>query len=97
MEDRNLYVGDVVVYVDEHGVKSNALVLAVWGEQKSVSGEYPCINLVHVSVNKDKTDPNGRQTEKPTSVVHKDQNSAPGFYWMFADEKVTPYKAPNQK
>jgi hypothetical protein len=97
MEDRNLYVGDPVVYVDEHGRKSNALVLAVWGNQKSVAGNYPCINLVHVSINPDKTDPNGRQTEKDTSVVHKDVTSAPGFYWMFPDEEATPYGVPNQK
>jgi hypothetical protein len=41
----------------------------------------PTINLVYVSTDEQKTDNYGRQIERRSSVVHKSNQGAPGYYW----------------
>lgn len=41
----------------------------------------PCINLVYVVSDESKTDSYGRQIERKTSVQHRSQTTAHGFYW----------------
>lgn len=53
---------------------------------EAVDGYVPCINLVFVSGDGDRTDGYGRQIERETSLVHRDQQSAAGQYFRFADE-----------
>src|SRR6266540_3437971 len=49
-----------------------------------------CINVVYVSSNEDKTDPNGRQIERLCSLQHESavQNmTVPGRFYRMTDEK----------
>jgi len=56
-----------------------------------VSVQIPCINVVHVSGNIDKQDPYGRQIERDaTSVVHKGDSTAHGYYFRWPDEEPNP-------
>jgi hypothetical protein len=50
---------------------------------------WPCVNLVVVSDNESAQDQYGRQIdERHTSIVHWTDNSAQGYCFRFADEKV---------
>lgn len=49
-------------------------------------GSEPGCNLVFVSSDGHRLDDCGRQTEIKTSVVHKGQQVAHGFYWCWPDE-----------
>jgi hypothetical protein len=69
--------GTPVDYYDEHAQRHDALVTIDWGSQETAGS----INLVFVSSDKTKEDSYGRQIERATSVVHKNQQSAPGNYW----------------
>lgn len=82
-------VGDSIVFVDSHGVDHDALVTAVHGEAREIqmygSNEKiwwePCINLVFVSTDENKTDPYGRQLERHTSVGHQSTSTAHGMFY----------------
>lgn len=69
-------VGQAVRFVNEHGIEQDALVTEVWGDVN------PGINLVFTSLNKEKSDNYGRQTERHSSVVHKSSQPAHGMYWF---------------
>jgi hypothetical protein len=78
MSDPNTpVVGDAVVYTDPVGVEHVALVTAYWG------GDRPngALNLVYVSSDDSKRDPNGRQIERDTSVSRQSENTAHGRHW----------------
>lgn len=66
MEEEVLQVGDVVIYKDEVGVDHNALVTVVHGNTSQ-----SCINVVYLSDDPAKRDPNGRQIERASSVQRK--------------------------
>ena len=83
---KELNVGDVVVYCDPKGNDHNALVTAVWTPM--------CINLVLVSPDDSKRDDYGRQIERQTSMNHVSQSEVHGFYWRLSHEDKNPYKAP---
>lgn len=68
-------VGDIVSYYDSYGREHKALVTNVFGENK------PAINVVYVSDDENRTDTFGRQIERQTSVVHRDNQYAHGMYW----------------
>lgn len=78
-------VGDRVVWVDAVGEQMPALVSAIWG-----TGENPCINVVFVSRDETRTDTYGRQIERQTSVVHKSNQAAHGWYWMHEGDVPNP-------
>ena len=95
-EAKKLGVGQHVRYCDPDRRWFDALITAVHGEPqvyRLASEEqdrlhYPCINLVFVVGNQDQQDQYGRQTEKPTSVMHYDGgNAASGFFWCFPEEE----------
>ena len=76
--------GDHVHFIDQEGYIRNALVTAVWspGEDRMAS-----INLVVVHKDKSRMDTYGRQIDRnSTSVPHKTQQAAPGYYWKWLDE-----------
>lgn len=82
---RKIQNGDVVQYVDAHGVEHNALVTAAWG-QNGVNDYYPevgmlAINIVYVCQNAGARDQWGQQLIHESSVVHRAQQSAHGKYW----------------
>lgn len=81
--NRNLSVGQAVIFVDSHRVDHPALVTNVW---KDFGGGYPGCNVVFVSADESKTDPYGRQVERATSVAHQSQNSARAMCWRYDDE-----------
>lgn len=90
--ERIFNVGQPVIYVDEHALPRPALITAIHGDEYEHEGvkHYPCVNLVFASADTDKTDPYGRQIERETSVVHKLEQSAHGFYFMWTDEEPNP-------
>ena len=90
MDDRveEVEVGTPVVFCDSTGNDHNALITANWG--------HGCVNLLHVSSDKEKQDSYGRQIERVTSLNHVSDSDVHGFYWRFADEEPNPYKPPKK-
>jgi hypothetical protein len=86
MADREVAVGDTVVWHESDGLALKAIVTAVWNPT--------CINLVIVSRDTAKTDQYGRQIERRTSCSHKGNMTVHGFYWRFEDEEPNPYVPP---
>lgn len=76
MDEQVLQVGDIVTYKDEHGVDHNALVTIVHGNTTQ-----SCINVVYLSSDETKRDPNGRQIERASSVQRKSEYTAHGRYF----------------
>ena len=75
--------GQSVIYCDHQGIQHDALVTTCWGEtsfEDDGTGA-PCINIVYVSKQEGKTDSNGQQLERDSSVVHKSNQTAPGNWW----------------
>lgn len=85
--------GDVVIYVDEHSKRHNALLTCVHGEaamypdhtkDDGSKREYqPSVNLLFVTGDESKTDPYGLQNERESSVVHSGDQGAHGNYWEY--------------
>lgn len=93
--ERELKVREtVVIYIDERRRETPALLTAVWGEPRHFESEegpktdYPCVNLVFVSMDPDCQDSYGRQIARDTSCVHWTNSSAIGCCWRFMDEVV---------
>lgn len=84
MEPEDVSVGDHVLFTDERRRVRDALVVAVW---PNMSGEDtpPGVNLVTVAADEDREDEYGRQTERPSSIVHEEAQSAPGNYWSLPE------------
>ncbi len=91
---KSLKVGDTCKFHDTSGRSLNALVTCVHGDDWENC--IPCINLTFVSPDKNRQDANGRQTEHASSVGHKSNAGASGYYWRFDDEEPIPYKPPAQ-
>jgi len=81
-----LSVGCHVIYTDENFIDHDALVTAIWGEPDGK----PCVNLLYASLDKNRQDQYGRQIERPTSVVHMQDNQARGYCWRFPGEERLP-------
>lgn len=96
-EERQVHVGDVIVYTDEHYKDHNALVTIVWGEHHPGTDDWPALNLVHASGDPSKEDPYGRQIERPTSIPHVSGQQAPGVCWRFPDEEKPVYQEPAER
>ena len=79
-------IGQRVVYVDKYGKPRDALVTQWWHQSKEVPDSDASVNLVFISSDVQKDDTYGRQLERETSVVHKSNQSAHGFYWCWPDE-----------
>jgi hypothetical protein len=94
MGTRKLSVEDTCIYHDEKGRPLNALVNCVHGDDWEHS--LPCINVTFVSPDKKRQDTFGRQIEHASSVPHKSNAGAHGYYWRFADEEAIPYSEPAQ-
>lgn len=73
-----MQIGDYVKYVDQFGKEHDALVTAIWG----IDSPMKSLNLVYVVDDETKTDQYGRQIERFTSVVHRDNQAAHGRYWF---------------
>ncbi len=86
-------VGDAVVFHDPVGLAHNAIITAAWDQPTSIA--QPCVNLVFVSSDADKQDSYGRQTERRTSVGHKDTYAVHGNYWRWPNESVNPVVQPS--
>lgn len=77
-----LHKGDHVIFVDAKGQEHDALVTEVFGSETWTRDyEGPCINVVFVSTDENRTDQYGRQLERVTSVVPLDRQFAKGMYW----------------
>lgn len=78
MAERQPQCGEPVIYVDPVGRARHALVTQPWGPT--------CVNLVFVSGDEARRDPNGRQIERQSSSVHASVQPVHGNYWRFPDE-----------
>lgn len=79
---KNPVKGDVVTYVDRVGRRQPALVTNVFDHVTADGiGPYPTVNLVLILQDANREDSYGRQIEHETSIVHKTNTTAPGFYW----------------
>ena len=92
MKERQLEVGDPIIFIDNVRRSIPALVQAVHGDLQYREGELigvPCINLVLVSRDTNRIDSYGRQIEHVTSVCHvSSQSPSVGFCWHWPDEAV---------
>lgn len=96
MSDRTLKPGDRIIYCDEVGGNHEALVTCVWDNGGKTFCTLCCINLVIVNPDEKMQDEYGRQIIHKTSISHKSQYGAHGFYWRFEDEEPNPYTAPSK-
>lgn len=80
MSERQVHVGSPVTFTDEHGKSRPALVTAVWGKEV-YDLDPPSINVVFISDDATREDSYGRQIERHTSVVHRQNQGAHGMYW----------------
>lgn len=85
-QERDVAIGDVVVWHDPKGNAYNALVTTVWSKTM--------LNLVMVSNDENQKDGYGRQIQRQASAPHKRVTNVHGFYWRFVDEEPNPYVAP---
>jgi hypothetical protein len=88
-QEREIHVGDSVVYHNPVARGFVALITAVWSKT--------CINVVYVSGDDTKTDTYGRQIERATSLNHKSTMTVHGNYWRFQDEEPNPIATPAEK
>ena len=91
-------VGDAVIFFDSVRRQLNAILTAVHGEVGGgpVEGHEdqdwwtPCVNLVFVVPEEDKTDCWGRQKDHASSCSHvSQQHPQVGYYWCFPEELET--------
>ena len=75
-----LQIGDVIIYIDPVKKEHNALVTAIHGDAEAKSS----INLILISDDENKGDEYGRQLERQTSIVHRDNQSAGANCWYIA-------------
>ncbi len=94
--EKELDVGDHVIYVDSIGRQRHAVLTSVFGDHP-YGGTLPCVNVVFASCDEDKHDPYGRQIERETSVVHKTVQPAHGCYWMHEGDEPNPIQAPSKR
>ena len=84
---RTLSKGMTVKVVNEVGKLFDGLVTNNWGNTVVEDGKAgPTINVLYVTDDDSKTDPNGNQIERLSSCSHKLNSHAPGRYWYFPDE-----------
>lgn len=85
--EKELKVGDQVIFIDEQRARHNALVTVVWRDiHHQPEGKPPGCNLVFVSGDVTKEDPYGRQIERRTSLVHVSAQPARASCWSWPDE-----------
>jgi hypothetical protein len=77
----NKRLGNMVLFTDEFGKPHHAIVTADWASEAYPNG---AVNLVYVSDDENLTDPYGRQIVRKTSVVHKENQSAHGMFYIDA-------------
>ena len=100
MEKRVLRAGDVVVYLDTHRERHNALVtvwhgandgdtVADYRAKYNVADGVPCVNLLFIASDPAKKDQYGRQLEeRQSSVSHGSKQTPPnlGNCFLWPDE-----------
>lgn len=82
--ERELKVGDHVIFIDRHFVEHEALVTHVWPHIGG--GPLPGCNLVYVSGDVARSDTYGRQIERETSIVHLSYQPAKASCWRWPSE-----------
>lgn len=74
-------IGDSVTFVDTHGREHSALITVVHGSGYGPENQ-PAVNLLYVSDDENQKDQYGRQIIRSSSVCHKSNQGASGYYWM---------------
>ena len=78
-------LGQHVIFVNAHRKPQDALI-NIWWIGMQGKDQKPGCNLIVVSDDPKRDDSYGRQSEHFTSVVHKDNQPAGGYYWCWPDE-----------
>ena len=91
--DKQVTVGEQVIYFDEFGREHNALVTAVWGERSETfkDGELidtiePSLNVLFVSPDERRSDTYGRQVERRSSCMSVKYQAAYGNCYCLQDQ-----------
>lgn len=92
--NKNIRIGQHVVYHDEQGRAHDALVTAIHGEPNYglvMGADAPLVNVVLVSDDQARKDVYGRQIERLTSLSHASGvQGVHGMYWRHIDEEPNP-------
>lgn len=108
LHEKQIKIGDSVIFFDQFGIEHNALLTNVFGERtittfkeegaesvtKNVSN--PCVNVLMISPDQKREDSYGRQIERMTSVVHYSGSSAWGMFYCLPEELEAARKACNK-
>ena len=95
--ERQLKVGDPVIFFDQFGMEHHALLTAIHGERYTYDKGYdneptiekienPSVNLLLISPDPKREDTYGRQIERESSVVHSSNQGAWGNFWCLPEE-----------
>ena len=101
--EKQLEIGESVIFYDEYAKPHEALVTNIWGERELVVMENdkeiqqnlgkkrrtnePGCNLLFVSSDEKKEDDYGRQIERQSSCIHVSGQAAPGYAWSWPSER----------
>ena len=88
--EREVHVGDKVIFHDEKGVEQNALVICVFDPYP---GHREKVVNVAVIAEEGHEDSYGRQIRRETSVPHSSEGLH-GFCWRLDSDPEPEYKAP---
>lgn len=83
-KDRQLQIGDHVIYIDANRNEHHAIVNYVW--KGFADGHRDGCNLIIVSGDSNRQDATGRQIEHYTSVCHITAQPAMAWCWKWPDE-----------
>jgi hypothetical protein len=91
--ERQVHVGEKVIYFDEFGKEHTALTTAVWGDRYEVIDDNggstlwePSINLLFVSPDEKREDSYGRQVERRSSCCPVSVQSAWGNCYCLPEQ-----------
>jgi hypothetical protein len=86
--------GDHVIVFDSHGQKHNGIVTRIhtaYGmspeEHREKYSAWPCINVVFVSDDPERTDSYGQQIERYSSFSHRAPGMPNGMNFLWPDEE----------
>ena len=93
--DKQVQVGEQVVYFDEFGREHNALVTAVWGERTEtfkddelIDTSEPSLNVIFISPDERRSDTYGRQVERRSSCMSVKYQAAYGNCYCLPEQLI---------
>ena len=90
--EKQVNVGDTIIYFDEFGRSHHSLVTACWGDRTENGSEAirkfeePSVNLLFISPDEQRGDTYGRQIERRSSCMHATYQCAWGQAWCLPEQ-----------